>query len=135
MRLALLALVLLSPPALALGEVVDLVAVEVPPRTAAERVFSVSVDLANRGDARRVYLLAALYADEGTGTCGSAADPRFRTFTPLVQAVVDLPARAQTRYPPEGQAWQHRYRVEDAADQGPQEFCVFAAEDAPSGTL
>lgn len=130
-----LALLAVLPAAAAVGEEVDIVAVRAPERTAAGHAFDARVDLHNKGAAREVYLFAALYEGDAEEPCGPAGSPRWRGFTPLVQAVVDLPAGARVTYPPEGQRWAHRYgadQVERAVTT--DEWCVFVAEDdaAPS---
>lgn len=125
-----LLLLLLTPLASAAG--VDVRDVRVPDRTMAGVAFGASVTVENLDDAPRVvHLLAALYRSaEGQGPCGPATDPRFETFTPLVQARLDLPARAVVAYPPPGETWLQMYQVEHVeAQPRDEEWCVFAAED------
>lgn len=103
--------------------------VEVPERTMADKPFPVNVTLANDGEARSVYLFAALYERQGgAGPCGSAADPRFRTFTHLVQEAVRVPARTSIVYPDADDQWLQRYSRRDVeAAPATAELCIFVA--------
>lgn len=108
--------------------------IDVPDRTMAEKPFPANVTLRNDGPARSVYLFAAIYREQqGTGPCGPASDPRFGSFTHLVQETVRLPAQSTIVYPDEDDEWLHRYRTEHV-DPAPAvaEFCVFVA-NATSG--
>lgn len=130
---ALLLLLFALPTA---GASVTIEALQTPERTAADHPFDVAVELRNDGPARTVHLFGALYdPQDGGSPCGSAADPRFRTFTHVVQEAVELPARSTTTHPAPGERWLHRYQPEDAAP-APEEaqFCVFVA-NASSGPL
>lgn len=129
---ACLLLATVATPAAAVGEEVDLLAVHAPGRTAAGLPFEVSVELHNKGAARVVYLFAALYEGDPAGSpCGAATDPRFRTYTPLYQARIELVANERRAWPAERDRWQHVYQAEDV-EPAPttDEFCVFVAQDA-----
>lgn len=109
----------------------------VPDRTAAEKPFEVSVVLSNDGPARDVFLLGALYDKvDGKGPCGPSTDPRFRSFTHLVQERVRVPANGVLPYPAAGERWLHRYELGDVDPGAPYvaEFCVFVA-NASQGPL
>jgi hypothetical protein len=110
--------------------------IQTPERTAADHPFDVNVTLRNDGPPRTIYLFAALYdPQEGGSPCGSSLDPRFRTFTQVVQEAIDLPADSTTDHPAPGSRWSHRYQAEDAAAT-PEEaqFCIFVA-NASAGPL
>lgn len=117
----------LAPTAAATVTIHDVV---LPERTMAGKPFPVSLTLANGENvARRVFLFAALYDKvEGEGPCGSSADPRFDTFTHLVQETIDVPAGASVPYPDADDTWLHLYR-EEHVDPSPEiaEFCLFVA--------
>lgn len=137
MRAALgLLLALLATPVAAAAVTVD--DVVVPDRTMAGKPFEVAIRVVNDGPAQDVTLFGALYDRvEGQGPCGSAADPRFRGFTHLVQERVRLPADGALDFPPEGKRWLHQYDRADVAEApATAEFCVFVADaGAPSPAI
>jgi hypothetical protein len=133
--MVLLTLVVAAPPARATGEVVQLRDVHAPARTAADHPFPLYANVTNHdAQDRTVDLFAALY-EPGSTPCGSAADPRFRTYTPLVQARLVVPAGATVAYPAPGDSWLQRYQAKDVpAGDATMELCVFAGEDAGAGS-
>lgn len=130
-----LALALALPAVRAAGEIVQLRDVHVPDRTAADHPFPLFVNVTNHDtQVRHVYLFAALY-EPGTTPCGAATDPRFKAFTPLVQASLDVRAGATVPYPTPGDAWLQRYQTEDVPTaNATMELCVFVAEDSSAET-
>lgn len=132
MRAALLVLaaLLALPAASAAGEEVDITEVRAPERTMAGKTFHLEVDLQNKGAARTVYLYAVLYEGrDPDAPCGPITDPRYRTTTPLYQAIVQLPANGRVTFPKEGETWGQRYQAEHVeARETVDELCVFAAE-------
>lgn len=120
-------LLLAVPSASAAGEAVRIVDVALPDRTMAERAWAADVTLESRLDEpQTVVLLGALYADE-TETCGTAAGPRFRQFTHLVQERIALAPR-ETRIVED---WRQMYARASAPGPAPAtaQWCVFVAED------
>lgn len=135
MGLALMLAFLGPPGASATGEVIALSGARIPERTVADHPFEAHVTLTNKGDApRTIYLFAALYTP-GSTPCGPATDPRFRAFTPLLQARVEVPAGGKVEYPAPGERWLQRYHAKDVpVGNATMELCIFAAEDGTAGS-
>lgn len=132
--LLLLVLVLAIPGAQAAVRVEE---IGVPERTLAGKPFEASVTLVNEGPAQDVTLLAAIYRrDEGADPCGAATDPRFRTFTHVVQEGIHLPADGVVEHPAPGARWLQKY-AKERVPRGPtlDEFCVFVARSESGPTL
>lgn len=133
-RWVVLALLFLAPLANAQSGV-TLSDVRVPDLTVAGSPWEAHVRVTNDETPRTVYLFAALYAPAEGKSCGAATDPRFRAFTPLLQARIVMNAGAVVDYPPEGDSWLQKYEP-NKVPQGSatMEWCVFAAEDGTGNT-
>lgn len=130
MRWAVLVLLLAAPLASSQSGV-TLSDVRLPDLAVADYAFEARVRVTNDATPRTVYLFAALYQPVDSQVCGPSTDPRFRAFTPLVQARIPLKASESVDYPSAGDVWLQKFAPNKVPEgRSSMEWCVFAAEDS-----